>query len=245
MAMASWTLHYTALLLFMMVPSYSRLFAWGDTLNDAFVSLSKALHFFVCLNEGICWRKQTRTPNNKPPNSRIGIPALYRCRIIFDLASCLFVGRVSVCLLCVQSQELALGFFSPARISLKRPQEELVVDVNSSTPWWMLSKLLCAFLAIKDSAGLKEKTQCSDCSHNDTSHLHLLHEHSMINLWDTNDGFLLNVVLLYECNSYSPQGNIAQSSGSFQELDLHVLDGFFIEKQSSFCPFQNKMRRGN
>jgi len=41
---------------------------------------------------------------------------------------------------------------------------------------------LYASLAMKDNVGMKGENQCSDCSHNDLSHLHLLHDHSMINL---------------------------------------------------------------
>lgn len=105
---------------------------------------------------------------------------------------------------------------------------------------------LYASLAVKANVGLKGENQCSDCSHNDVS-LAFVHEKSTINLCNTNDRFLLKIVLLYKCNSRIPQGNTAQSSGSFQALDLRIIHRFsfstnFIEKQSSFCPFQTKIR---
>lgn len=60
--------------------------------------------------------------------------------------------------------------------------EKLVGDVNSSTPWWMLSYISFASLTIKTNVGMRARKQLSDCPHNVMSHLHLLHECSMINL---------------------------------------------------------------
>lgn len=67
-------------------------------------------------------------------------------------------------------------------IASKVCMEKLVGDVNSSTPWWMLSYISFASLTIKTNVGMRARKQLSDSPHNVTSHLHLLHECSMINL---------------------------------------------------------------